>query len=107
MRIRTLIDMPRAARIGEIITIRATIAHPMETGYRRGSDGVRLPRNIIRSFHCRIGDREIFRADLFPAVSANPYLVFHHRVRASGELVFSWRGDQGFAHEERVSLIAQ
>ena len=57
MRIRTLIDMPRAARIGEIITIRATIAHPMETGYRRGSDGVRLPRNIIRSFDCRIGDR--------------------------------------------------
>ena len=31
---RALINVPKTARRGEIIEIRAMIAHPMETGYR-------------------------------------------------------------------------
>ena len=107
MRIRTLIDMPKRARTGEVIAVRVTIAHPMETGYRRDSEGVKQPRNIIREFTCSIGDRAIFRADLFPAISANPYLTFHYRAQSSAELIFQWLGDQGFKHEERVSLIVE
>ena len=50
---RTLISLPRTARSGEVIEIRVTIAHPMETGYRPGSDGKRLPLDIIQRFSCR------------------------------------------------------
>jgi sulfur-oxidizing protein SoxZ len=107
MRIRTLIDVPPKARPGELITIRATISHPMETGYRRDSGGTLLARDIIRTFSCRFGDKTFFRSDLFPAVSANPYLSFHYRAQVSGELTFIWSGDRGFEHRERVALIVE
>ena len=48
---RALIDVPKSPRRGEIIEIRTLIAHPMETGYRAGSDGQKLPRDIIRRFN--------------------------------------------------------
>ena len=51
--VRALIHVPRQVRRGEVVEIRATIAHPMETGYRPGADGRRVPRDIIRRFDCR------------------------------------------------------
>jgi sulfur-oxidizing protein SoxZ len=104
---RTLIDIPAEARAGERIRIRATIGHPMETGYRRGPDGALLDRNIIREFSCSFGERLVLRVELFPAISANPYLSFQYRAERSGELVFRWRGDEGFEHVERVTLTVR
>ena len=49
---RTLITVPTQARRGEIIELRVLIQHPMETGYRRSSLGVMLPRDLIRRFVC-------------------------------------------------------
>ena len=72
MTVRTLINMPKTARRGEVIEIRVTIGHPMETGYRPGADGKRLPRDIIQRFSCRYDGETVFAADLYPAISANP-----------------------------------
>jgi sulfur-oxidizing protein SoxZ len=101
---RALITMPSTARSGEVIEIRVLIAHPMETGYRPGADGRVLPRDIIRTFSCRYDGELVFSAELFPAVSANPYLVFHTVATRSGTLEFSWQGDNGFAQAERKPL---
>ena len=49
---RTLITVPKSAKIGEIIEIKALVQHPMETGYRRSSEGDMLPRDLIRTFTC-------------------------------------------------------
>lgn len=101
---RALITMPKAARRGEIIEIRAMVAHPMETGHRPGADGRLLPRDIIRRFTCRYDGDVVFSADLHPAVSANPYIAFHTIATASGTLSFTWEGDNGFAQTETVQL---
>jgi sulfur-oxidizing protein SoxZ len=106
---RALITMPKTAQRGEIIEIRTLIAHPMETGYRAGPDGAILPRNLIRRLSCRYfdghDDVEVFSADLFPAVAANPFISFFTIATASGTLRFSWSGDNGFAQTESVNLI--
>ena len=101
---RTLIHMPASASRGEVIEVRALIAHPMETGYRPGADGRVLPRDIVRRFTCRYDGEQVFSAELFPAVSANPYLAFHLRATESGTLEFEWQGDNGFAQTERMPL---
>ncbi len=101
---RTLIQVPATARRGEVIEVRVTIAHPMETGYRPGADGRVLPRDIIRRFSCRYNGELVFGADLFPAIAANPYLSFHLLAGDSGTLEFEWQGDQGFAQVERRTL---
>lgn len=104
MTVRTLINMPRTARRGEVIEIRVTIGHPMETGYRPGADGKRLPRDIIQRFSCRYDGETVFAADLYPAISANPYIAFHTVATQSGALEFRWEGDNGFAHTERAAI---
>jgi sulfur-oxidizing protein SoxZ len=101
---RALINAPTSAKRGEVIEIRATIGHPMETGFRPGDDGKVLPRNIIRRFTCRYNGDVVFAADLFSAISANPYLAFHTLAIDSGTLTLTWEGDNGFAQTENVNL---
>ena len=45
MAARTLIQFPATARRGEVIQVRVTISHGMETGYRPGMDGKPIPRD--------------------------------------------------------------
>ena len=101
---RTLINAPASARRGEVVEIRATIGHPMETGFRVGEDGKVLPRNIIQTFSCRYNGELVFSAELFSAVSANPYIAFHTVATESGTLVLSWEGDNGFSQTESIQL---
>ena len=65
---------------------------------------MRLPRDLVRRFECRLDGELVFAADLFAAVSANPYLAFWLRAQRSGELSFVWRGDNGFEHREGPRL---
>ncbi len=99
-----LIHLPKKAKRGEVIEIRTMISHVMETGFRPSSRGVLIPRNIITAFTCRYNGVEVFRADFYPAVTANPFLIFHTVATESGTLVFKWTGDDGFAAEESVAI---
>ncbi|MEY2690460.1 MAG: thiosulfate oxidation carrier complex protein SoxZ [Pseudomonadota bacterium] len=101
---RTLIKAPARARRGEVMQLSALIGHVMETGFRPGSTGRPVPRDILRRFVCRYNGVEVFAADLNPAVSANPYLAFHTVAVDSGVLSFQWTGDQGFDHIQMVAL---
>lgn len=101
---RTLINAPKTAKRGEVIEIRATIGHPMETGFRPDENGKILPRNIIKKFSCRYNGELVFSAEMFAAVSANPYLAFHTLATESGTLALTWEGDNGFSQTETISL---
>ena len=108
MSARTLITIPANITRDSVVEIRVLIQHPMETGYRRGSDGNMLRRDLIRRFVCRLeanGNSEtVFEARFHAATAANPYLAFPLRVTQQSTLVFEWSGDYGFAHIERRVL---
>lgn len=104
MALKARIQLPERARPGEVIEIRAIVGHPMESGFRNDDHGRPIPRHIIESFTCTYAGEEVFRARFFPAIAANPYLVFHTVAVASGELVFTWRDDRGDSHVERAHL---
>ncbi len=101
---RALVTVPKTALRGEVIEIKALIAHPMETGYRSGDAGTTLPRNLIRRFTCRYDDEVVFAADLFAAVSANPFIAFCTTATVTGTLTFAWEGDNGFAQTETATI---
>ena len=103
----TLINVPKRARLGDVIEIRALTSHIMEPGYRRTAAGDTIPRNIITSFSCRYNGREIFRADLFPAISANPFITFCTTATESGKFEFEWIGDKGFSETASASIIVE
>ena len=97
---RVLINFPARAKRGEIIEIKTLIQHPMETGYRLDNKGVAIPRDIISRFTCAYNGDEVFRAELYPAISANPFIAFSIIATESGELVFSWIDDNGQIQSE-------
>ena len=76
----------------------------MESGFRLDNVGKTIPRHIIETFTCSYGGKEVFRAKLHPAITANPYFVFHIVAGETGELVFAWRDDKGNTGEERAFL---
>jgi len=99
-----LINVPERARRGEVIEIKTLVSHAMETGYRRTQLGAPIPRDIIRSFVCIYNGTEVFRAELHPAIAANPFLVFSTVATESGTLAFQWTGDNGFSLTESVAI---
>ena len=104
---RTLINVPAKAKKGEIIAIKTLISHDMETGYRHDNVGKPIPRDIISLFVCTYNGQEIFRAELHPAISANPFLSFFTVATASGTLEFKWTGDNGFSATEQASITVE
>jgi sulfur-oxidizing protein SoxZ len=99
-----LINVPERARRGEIVEIKTLISHPMETGYRRNQSGVRVERDIVRLFVCTYNGTEVFRAELHPAIAANPFIVFSTIATESGTLSFQWTGDNGFSATESAAI---
>jgi sulfur-oxidizing protein SoxZ len=101
---RTLITAPSTAKRGDVIELRTLIAHVMETGFRPDANGQTKPRDVINRFSCRYNNELVFSAELYPAVSANPYFAFTTVATESGTISFSWEGDNGFAQTERVAI---
>ena len=99
-----MINVPPRARRGDVIEIKVLTSHIMETGYRRTAAGEIVPRDIITNFTCRFNGVEVFRADFFPAIAANPYLAFFMVANDSGKFEFEWTGDNGFSATASASL---
>jgi sulfur-oxidizing protein SoxZ len=99
-----LINVPERAKRGEVIEIKALVSHPMETGYRRTQLGEAVPRDIIRRFVCAYNGVEVFRAELHPAIAANPFIAFSTVATESGTLTFQWTGDNGFSVTESTRI---
>ena len=102
-----LINVPKKAKRGAIIEIKTLVSHIMETGYRRTATGALVPRDIITSFPCRYNGVEIFRADLFPAIAANPFISFFTVATESGKFDFEWIGDEGFTETASAAISVE
>jgi sulfur-oxidizing protein SoxZ len=105
--VAALINVPKKAKRGDIIEIKTLMSHIMETGYRHTTTGELVPRDIITSFSCRYNGVEIFRADLFPAIAANPFISFFTVATESGKFEFNWTGDRGFAETASASIVVE
>jgi sulfur-oxidizing protein SoxZ len=99
-----LVNAPKTAKKGDIVEIKALILHVMETGFRPGTNGRIIPRNIIEDFSATWNGREIFRMKMSPAIAANPFVSFSTVASESGTIGFRWSGDEGFVAEHQVAI---
>jgi sulfur-oxidizing protein SoxZ len=102
-----LVNVPKKAKRGDVIEIKTLISHVMETGFRHSTTGVPIPRDIITSFVCTYNKEEIFRADLYPAIAANPFIVFSAVATESGTIEFTWQGDNGFSVTQSARIVVE
>ena len=101
---RTGITAPTNAKKDSIIEIRAIAQHDMETGFRYTEDGKRIPRDIIRLFSCRYNNEEVFSADFYSGIGANPLIIFTTVAIASGTIECRWIGDNGYEAVNQVNI---
>jgi sulfur-oxidizing protein SoxZ len=101
---RALVNVPKTARRGQIIEIKSLISHIMETGFRHTETGQLIPRDILTELMCTYNGKEIFRATLSPAISANPFVTFYTTAKESGTITFKWTGDHGFEQTEQANI---
>jgi sulfur-oxidizing protein SoxZ len=101
---RVVINVPASAKRGQVIEIKTLAGHVMETGFRRTQTGELIPRDIITNFVCTYNGVEVFRAELHPAMAANPLLAFNTLATESGTLEFKWTGDNGYAVTQSASI---
>jgi len=89
------IRVPRDAAVGDTITIKTLISHPMESGQRKDSDGNIIPRSIINRFTCDFNGENVIDVTMEPAISTNPFMEFQAVVPESGTFEFTWYDDDG------------
>lgn len=95
-KIKPRVKVPKSAEVGEIITIKSLISHPMESGQRKDKKtGELIPRNIINNLLVTFEGDTVFEAEILPAVSTNPYFEFTMKVPGPGEVAFKWVADDG------------
>jgi sulfur-oxidizing protein SoxZ len=98
------VKLPDAAKVGDIIEVKTLVSHVMETGQRKTPEGQSIPRNIINAFSAKFAGNEVFKAELYPGISANPYLSFFMKVPGPGEFEFTWLEDGGNKIVQKVKL---
>jgi sulfur-oxidizing protein SoxZ len=101
---RALIHVPANAKKGDVIEIKTLLSPVMETGYRIGITGTPIPRDIIDDFVCTYNGEEVFRAKLYPAIAANPYITFFTVATESGTLAFSWTDQHGATQVQTAAI---
>ena len=98
------VTVPKSAKRGEVIEIKTLAAHAMENGFRHTQTGELIPRDIITQFVCTYNGVEVFRAELYPAMAANPLIAFTTVATESGTLEFKWTGDNGYSATHSASI---
>lgn len=104
---RALISVPTRAKRGDVLDIKTLVQHPMETGYRRDNSGGAIARDIIQHFVCTYNGEEVFRAELFPAIAANPFIAFTTVATDSGTIAFHWTTGAGETQTETVAITVE
>ena len=98
------LSVPETASRGEVVEIKALIRHPMESGFRRGSRGEVIPREIITRFECDLDGTLVFASDFHPAIAANPLISFHVKATQSGVLTFRWTDQNGEVWSDTATM---
>jgi sulfur-oxidizing protein SoxZ len=94
------------AKKGDIVEVKALVAHIMESGQRKDSKGQTIPRKILNKVACTVNGKLVFSADFEPAVSSNPYIQFKFKATESGPVVLTWTDDDGstIVGEEKITV---
>ena len=86
----------RAKEKDGVVTVKALMSHPMETGLRKDSKtGKKIPAHFIQEVTAKVADKTVMEAYWGGAISKNPYLSFKYKGGAGDDLTISWVDNQG------------
>lgn len=79
-----------------VVTVKALLSHPMETGLRKNKKtGKMFPAHFIQEVTAEVGGKNVMTANLSGGVSKNPYLSFKYAGEKGGKITITWTDNQG------------
>lgn len=80
----------------DVVTVKALMTHPMETGNRKDSKGETIPAHFIQEITCTSAGQEVISAQWSGGISKNPYISFKYKGAKEGdELTLTWVDNKG------------
>ena len=95
----------RARMAGDIADVRVLMAHEMETGTRKGSDGKAIPAWFISEVTAQHNGKTVMTAQWGPAVSKNPYMQFKVKgAKAGDKVAVTWKDNKGETRTDEAAI---
>ncbi len=95
----------RARMAGDIADVRVLMAHEMETGTRKGSDGKPIPAWFINEVTAQHNGKTVMTAQWGPAVSKNPYMQFKVKgAKAGDKVAVTWKDNKGETRTDEAAI---
>jgi sulfur-oxidizing protein SoxZ len=95
----------RARMAGDLADVRVLMAHEMETGTRKGSDGQVVPAWFIQEVTASHNGNRVMVAQWGPAISKNPYLQFKVKGAKTGDKVtVTWKDNKGESRTDEAAI---
>jgi sulfur-oxidizing protein SoxZ len=90
---------------GDIADVRVLMAHEMETGTRKGSDGKVIPAWFISEVTAQHNGKTVMTAQWGPAVSKNPYMQFKVKgAKAGDKVAVTWKDNKGETRTDEAAI---
>ena len=95
----------RAKEKGGVVTVKALMNHPMETGLRKDKKtGKLIPAHHIQEVTAKAGDATVMAAVWGGAISKNPYLSFKYKGAKGDSLTLAWVDNKGESDSMTASV---
>ncbi len=95
----------RAKESNGVVTVKALIKHPMETGKRKDKKtGDNIPAHFIQEISGKANGSEVIVVHWGPAVSKNPYLTFAYNGSKGDKVELTWRDNKGNQDSKSVEV---
>jgi sulfur-oxidizing protein SoxZ len=98
------IRIPDRITRGELITVNAIVAHPMDTGFFRTADGQPIPAFFIKDVVVTYGDEQVARFEWTSGISKDPIVSFTLKADKAAPLAMVWTDNKGGIYKQSVHV---
>ena len=98
------IRIPDRITRGELITVNAIVAHPMDTGFFRTADGQPIPAFFIKDVVVTYGDEQVARFEWTSGISKDPIVSFTLKADKEAPLAMVWTDNKGGIYKQSVHV---
>ena len=94
----------RAQEKNGVVTVKALVKHPMETGQRKDGNGNIIPPDFIQQITAKANGEMVMEAQWSVAVSKNPYLAFEYSGKKGDTVELTMLDNKGqtYSGSEKV-----
>jgi thiosulfate oxidation carrier complex protein SoxZ len=98
------IRIPDQIRRGDLITVNAIIAHPMDTGFFRTAEGDPIPAYFIKKVVVTYGGQEVAHFEWTSGISRDPVVSFTLKADKEAPLSMVWSDNKGASFRQSIQI---